>query len=295
MWGNRKPASFRRFLKLLIIDALIFLAVWGLHHLCSKKKNKTVQVYKTNESANLLVLMYHSIRNGPESGYSVTPQTLEADFRYLAAHDYHTVSPEDLVCYVEQNVSLPENPVLLTFDDGFYNNLAYALPLLKQYDFRAVVNIVGEFTEELAPADSHVPAYSYLTSEDCREMLESGLVIFGNHTTKLHHRTDRSGCAICKDEEEARYHAIFMEDLLHLQNYLKREISYEPIVFAYPYGFDCVESIPVLKDLGFLVTLTCYEHMNEITQGKPESLYGLGRYNRAGNQSTELFFAKILG
>lgn len=296
MCQKRKTPSFRRFLKLMFIDLLVLAVIRMILtlHGCTQNE-KVASVYQNNESAELLALMYHSVRNGPESGYSVTPQTLAADFQYLAAHDFEAVSPEDLVRFVTDGVPLPSKPVLLTFDDGFYNNLAYVLPLLKQYDFCAVVNIVGEFTEELAPVDSHVPAYSYLTAEDCRELLDSGRVTLGNHTTKLHHRTDRRGCAINKDESESRYHAIFMNDISHLQEFLHRELSFEPIVFAYPYGFDCAESIPVLKDSGFLVTLTCYEHWNEITQGDVDSLYGLGRYNRAGNQSTDAFFTRILG
>lgn len=300
MRKSGKRTMFRKFrvrLVLCIIGALtIFTTVRIAQHHPNPKKNPPdvrPTAGLTGESKELLVLMYHSIRKGVESDYSVTPETLASDFSYLRENNYHSVSPEDLVRYVYDGIPLPEQPVLITFDDGFYNNLAYALPLLEEYDFHAVVNIVGEFTEELAPPDSHIPAYSYLTAADCGELIASGRVTLGNHTAYLHHRERRNGCAISKGEEESRYHALLWADLSHLQNFLMEKLSVKPYIFAYPYGFTCIESVPVLKEMGFLMTMTCTEHRNRIVQGDGDSLYGLGRYNRRGNLSTTEFFYQI--
>ncbi len=293
---KKKHPSIRRFLRLLAVDLLVLLLLQGMVRLWQhqQKKNQAVPVLSDAISVDLPILMYHSIRNGPETDYSITPETLESDFRYLKNAGYHSVSPEDLLRFVKDGLPLPEHPILLTFDDGFYNNLAYALPLLEKYDFCATVNIVGEFTQKLAPADSHIPAYSYLTAEDCRALLASHRMTLGNHTTNFHHRNTRKGCAIQKGESENAYHAILYKDLFQLQEYLAEQFQTEPIVFAYPYGFECPESIPVLHELGFLITLTCREFHNTITQGDMDSLYGLGRYNRAGNQSSEGFFQRII-
>lgn len=303
MQEKRNRASLRRFLRMLCIDLIVLIVLRLLLGLAGcfaeEDAGDTLQAHPVvamseAERVDLLVLMYHSVRMGPESDYSVTPETLRADLTYLRDHGYCAVTPEDLVRYVNDAIPLPEHPVLITFDDGFYNNLAYALPLLKEYACTAVVNVVGQFTQELAVADSHVPAYSYLTPDDLAVLIASGHITLGNHTTNFHHRGTRNGCQILCGEDENRYHALLYGDLSQLQNVLTQTLGITPIVFAYPYGFDCAESIPVLHELGFLVTLTCYEHSNTIVQGQPDSLYGLGRFNRAGNCPTETFFARIL-
>ena len=236
--------------------------------------------------------MYHSVRRGPESEYAVTPETFEGDLLYLQRLNWHTVSPEQLVGFVYRGEPLPENPVLLTLDDGFYNNLAYVLPLLARYDMCATVNIVGEFTQEIAVADAHQPAYSYLTADDLRILQQSGRITLGNHTTRMHHQSPRKGCKKLPGESEEAYRAVLRADLCGLQAYLAAETGAEPIVFAYPYGAKSPESVPVLRELGFLVTLSCTEGVNRI-DSSPDCLYDLYRYNRCGLETADALFSRI--
>lgn len=64
------------------------------------------------------------------------------------------------------------------------------------------------------------------------------------------------------------------------------------MVFAYPFGSLCPESLPVLRDSGILMTLTCREGMNLITRD-PDCLYGIFRYNRSGLLSTGEYMADL--
>ena len=46
--------------------------------------------------------------------------------------------------------------------------------------------------------------------------------------------------------------------------------------------------------MGFLCTLGCEERINTVTRD-PESLYQLGRFNRAAFESTDVFLRRALG
>ena len=244
------------------------------------------------EGVFLPVIMYHSITEGNGS-YQVSPAMLELDLQYLQANGFETVSAGQLIAYTKGHGELPEHPVLLTFDDGFYNNLSDALPLLERYDMCAVVSVVGAYTDVLAAHDPGVPAYSYLTWEDIRDMTASGRIELGSHTYDLHSNDERAGCSILLGEDPAAYAKMLRADLSRLQSRAKEQTGISPAVFAYPYGFICRESVPVLQELGFEVTLTCREEPNYITHD-PACLYGLGRYHRDPAEPRESFFARAL-
>ena len=83
------------------------------------------------EGVHLPVLMYHSIlKDSARQGqYVISPSVLSADLDALQQRGYQTVTVSDLLAYVYDGVSLPEKPVMITFDDGYYNNYVYAYPL----------------------------------------------------------------------------------------------------------------------------------------------------------------------
>ena len=134
---------------------------------------------------SLPVIMYHSVCEKEPSPYTVTPRQLESDLAWLSDNGFESVTAEQLISYTRGVGKLPEKPVLITFDDGFYNNLSLALPLLEKYDMTAVVSIVGRYTDDYAAADPHADSYSYLTWDDVSELLSSGRIEIGSHTYDL--------------------------------------------------------------------------------------------------------------
>ena len=241
------------------------------------------------------ILMYHSIlKDQSRSGkYVITPQTLEKDLLYLKENGYHTILVSDLIDYVYHNGTLPCKPVILTFDDGYYNNMTYLLPLLTTYDMKAVISVVGSYTEEFSKIDSHNPNYSYLTWEDIQELEYSGRIEIANHTYQMHESAQRNGCSIKKGESPEEYQKILSQDLVQLQDELTRKSKIKaPLTFTYPFGYICKESQNAVEEAGFLASLSCYETISKISK-EPSSLYCLGRFNRPSGIATEKFMKKI--
>jgi peptidoglycan/xylan/chitin deacetylase (PgdA/CDA1 family) len=64
--------------------------------------------------------MYHHIAEEvKDKGTTVTPETFEKQMAALKANGYNTILCKDLVDYVYQGKELPQNPILITFDDGY--------------------------------------------------------------------------------------------------------------------------------------------------------------------------------
>lgn len=280
----------KRFCHLLLTDCIVIL-FWVLCTLIGKAVSVSKQPEK--EGIFLPVLMYHSITDSNGSQYRLPVETLTADLEYLKNAGYETVTVKQLIQYTNGVGELPEHPILLTFDDGFYNNLSQAAPLLKRFGMCGVVNPVGYFTDVTAEQDPHVDAYSYLTWDDLRELQASGCMEIGSHTYNLHTNAERAGCAIMYGENPESYQSMLREDLQKMQEEMRENLGTGAVAFAYPFGFVCNESLPVLRELGFQCTMTCYEKPNYIVRN-PECLFGLNRYHRNPEENREDFFKRVL-
>lgn len=253
-------------------------------------------VSRTPESAKtkkLPIIMYHSVlKDKNRSGkYIVTPEEVESDFKYLKENGYTSVLSSDLISYTAGG-DLGEKIVMITFDDGYLNNVTNVLPLLEKYDLKAVISVVGSYTELYSENQDHNPNYSYFNYDDIKTLLDSGRVEIANHSYDLHKIDERVGCSIIKGEDKAEYKKMLKADLLKTQALLKNKVGYTPAVFTYPYGSCCESAKEVVEELGFKVSLGCAEKLNYISRDQ-KSLYDLGRFNRESNVSTKKFMARL--
>lgn len=246
----------------------------------------------------LPIIMYHSILDDParQGRYVISPTLLERDLAYIREKGYTTVVMADLLAYVREGTPLPEKPVMLTFDDGYYNNYAYAHPLLQKYGMRAVLSPVAAWSALYSahPEDCDRPVYSHLTWEQLREMAESGTWEIQNHSYDMHKYTagQRKGTTKRAEETAAQYRTALSEDVRTAQELLTAQVGVTPTTFTYPYGAMSREAIPVLQELGFSATLTCESRLNTLTDD-PACLWGLGRYLRPAGSSSAAYFDPI--
>ncbi len=127
------------------------------------------------ESVNVPVLMYHYISEIPADAdvyrrdLTVTPVNFDAQMRHLSEQGYQTVTLTDVYETLTTGKPLPDNPIILTFDDGYRDAYTQALPILQRYGF------TGEFFVLATPA--HYESPQYLSWDQVRQMAEAGMSI----------------------------------------------------------------------------------------------------------------------
>lgn len=241
------------------------------------------------------IIMYHNISNKPKlvGKFCVSEAQFESDLRYLQDNGYHTVTMTQLINYVKYETPLPENPIIITFDDGYESFYAYACPLLEKYDMVAVMSIIGSYTDLFTETEDHNLEYSHLTWDQVKELTDGEVAEIQNHTYDMHTNTnERYGCSIGPHETLDRYKAALYADVLSLQKMIFEHTGSLPNTFAYPFGAMCGESVDILKEMGFEATLSCTEVINKIVPGT-DCLQMLGRFNRPGTMTTEAFFRHV--
>lgn len=80
--------------------------------------------------------MYHYVRDLARSRYPDINGLCESEFRYQLEYlqeEYNLVSLDDCRSAIYYGDTLPSDPALLTFDDGFIDHYTTAFPILKEY------------------------------------------------------------------------------------------------------------------------------------------------------------------
>lgn len=243
------------------------------------------------------IIMYHSILKDENmwGDYVLSPVELEKDIVYLKTNGYTPIFVNDLISYVNYGEKLPSKPVIISFDDGYYNNYTYLFPLLKKYDFKATISVVGSFTENYSSGEEEPnPSYSCLRWQDINEMRNSGYVEICNHTFDMHSNESRSGASRMKNESYEDYRSVFIKDIFKMQDLCESYCGFKPNVFTYPFGAHDASSDRLVKNCGFSASLGVEGKPNYIVKGDTECLYNLNRYNRPSFISTEDFMKKAL-
>lgn len=255
-------------------------------------KNNIINV-NAEESINLPILMYHGILENEkyQGEFVISPDSFEADLQHLKDSGYETIVVQDLINYVYNGSELPEKPIMITFDDGYYNNYVYAFPLLKKYNCKMVLSPIVRYTDEYSEIPDNNPNYAHVTWENINEMVNSGLVEIQNHSYNLHSNSGRLGAKKKSGESNSEYEKILREDLKKAQERIKEKTGVEPVAFTYPFGAISKESYSIIKDMGFKCSFSCEGHTNTITRD-PECLYRLCRYIRPGKISSKQYFSE---
>lgn len=276
--------------------ALMFLTTAAIAlMICCGAVANPARATESGRGIKLPILMYHSVLKDKsyQGVYVISPDSFEKDLQYLQKKGYTAVVMQDLLDYVNKKTPLPEKPVMITFDDGYYNNYLYAYPLIRKYKMKMVFSPIGYCTDQFSQKDADHANYSHCTWDEINEMMESGFVEIQNHTYNLHeNKNGRLGAGMKRGESVGKYTSLLTEDLSKMQEEMKEHTGYTPTTFVYPFGAISNVSLPIVRQLGFHASLTCESRINYLTKD-PNCLYGLGRYLRSGKTSTESYFKKI--
>ena len=206
------------------------------------------------------VLAYHSVvdESAAENQKQYFPQTISAQmlikhFNWLKENGYNVISWQQVIDAENGKGTLPDNAVLLSFDDGYETMYNVVFPLLKAYNYPAVFAPVTGWldtpaNQKIAYADKMLERSVFATWAQVKEMEQSGLVEVASHTHNLHNgiNANPSGSQLPaviapeykngKYETEDAYKNRLKSDFAHTVQTLVNHIGKKPRVMVWPYG-----------------------------------------------------------
>ncbi|WP_299252856.1 polysaccharide deacetylase family protein [uncultured Cytophaga sp.] len=146
------------------------------------------------------IWLFHQVNDTTSNTKS---ETLDAFFSFLSEKKYHTHTLKEIDILFKAGKKLPGKSVVLTFDDGYYDNYGIVFPLLKKYNLKAIFFVNTLFIKEKAERPlvqiQHSDALNaqlisnyfkgqdatssqYISWEEINEMEASGLVDIQCHS-----------------------------------------------------------------------------------------------------------------
>ncbi len=171
------------------------------------------------------VLMYHKVgpnrREGRVEKLRVTPEKFERQMSCLFKHGYRTIRVEELTNFCKGELHLPGKRMVLSFDDGYRDNLTYAFPILKKYGFSAIIFLVSSCVGSVSKWDEGGPE-PLLNWEEIKEMCRGG-VEFGSHG-----HTHRLLPSLSAEE--------LKKEIEYSKSILEKKLGKAVEFFSYPWG-----------------------------------------------------------
>ena len=246
---NRLPGEIDKALTNFSLPESIIKQVritYALKHI----EDEVMQVYRSamiakQHEQHIPILMYHKVLPHAEDSQHKTYVTCEQftqHMQFLAKHRFTPITFKDYFAFRDGKLPLskfPQKPVIITFDDGYVNNLQYALPIMQRHNFTAVVFALGNDRIQHNQWDAVMgePQHALMNNQQLKQLVTAGFEI-GAHSLTHPDLTQLSTADA--------YHEI-AQSKENLEAILQQQV----ISFAYPYGNYNESLKAVVKQAGF--------------------------------------------
>lgn len=201
---------------------------------------ESIKNVKPQKSFRIPILLYHYVEIVKDSGdtirksLDIVPYVFDAEVKTLKDAGYTFITVKDLADALDNdNITLPEKSVILTFDDGYRDLYTDVFPILRKYQVKATAYIVPNFLD--------LP--NNLTKWQLKEIAQSNLVEIGAHTMDHTYLKGLPSKRVKYEVEESK-------------RFLEKFLGIPVVSFAYPYGVFDNQTIDVVKETGFKTAVT---------------------------------------
>lgn len=140
----------------------------------------TVPVCSAFRRKFFYVLAYHRVHPLPGPDYpfldgivSASPESFEAQLRFLQ-NRFNVINFNDLSGLMSSGAEVPDNSLVITFDDGYADNYEVAFKLLKSFGLTATVFVSTSFVDSGQPLWFDKSAYIIKAIPEGTVTLDSG-------------------------------------------------------------------------------------------------------------------------
>ena len=120
-----------------LVNKIKPLVISTLYH------SRFFDLMRYGQRKRLIIVMYHRFATGSEP-FKLNVNSFRRQLRFFKKK-YNIISFENLFGFYQGKIDLPDNPIIITIDDGYYDNYSVAYPVLRKYDVTATIFLATDF------------------------------------------------------------------------------------------------------------------------------------------------------
>lgn len=214
------------------------------------------------------VLSYHNIYQHPPKSNSlyISVAQFALQMQELHKRGYNAVMPDQIEAFYKNGTALPDHPFIVSFDDAHLEHYTLALPILEQYDFKAVFFVMTVCIDKKR----------FLSSDQIADLSKRGHII-GAHTWDHPNMTKLSMIKWVTEVDKPKR---------KLESIIGKPVT----CFAFPYGAWNEQVLQKLQESGFN---TAFQLQGKLSSNYP--LLTIRRMMVNGNASPDLLIKQMNG
>lgn len=141
-----------------------------------------LETVNPSSSRGVPVLMYHRISDEYDDPVCVRPTYFERQMGWLKKWGYRSLSLDEFTDYILSGEPLPARSVLITFDDGYFNNEEIAKPIMDAHEYQGTIFVATAYigTNSSFASTKKNASHPLLNSEQLIRLEQTGWDI-ANH------------------------------------------------------------------------------------------------------------------
>lgn len=226
------------------------------------------------------ILLYHRVAHN-RGRLTVTPEAFRAQMELLLQAGITPITLDDALLVIQRRE--PGRHACVTFDDGYHDNLDYALPVLRDLGIPATIFPISGVT------DGATRLYWYdqpwfgepppvLSWDELRAIDQERLFSIGAHT--------RTHPALVKLTDAAAW-----DEIAGTRRQLEEQLGRPVTSFAYPAGIHGQREVLMVRKAGYRLALTCEPGVN----GPCDDPHALRRTAVYSGDDLKMFAARLAG
>lgn len=214
----------------------------------------------------------------------VSPENFLKQMEVLAS-ECNVISLGEAVSLLASKQPVPKRTTVITFDDGYRDNLTEALPILEAYSLPFTVFVTSDFCQQTHAHPRYAADQRYVSQTklhldwaEVNQLAAHPLVEIGSHTISHAHLPRLSDADSMREINESK-------------QVIDQQLQQETQFFCYPNGDYFERELAILKASGYRAAVTVSPGINR----QSSNLYALRRTEVTDRDSPKLMRYKLDG